>query len=293
MANAVISIIKGGLGNQLFIYAAGRAFSLRTGREFHVDTIRGFTDDSYGRTYRLNHFPIKARTMPEEWRVAAKLRHPRHKLIRALNKLVPRDCRTYLAEKSCLGVGQLLDRKPHAKGVTLSGYWQDERYFADYAEEIREELCPPMPSDEANLVLGHSLKESQSVGIHIRRVRYRDKLDAGYYQAAVARFITGSSRPRFVIFGDDLQWALERISFDGGSVETVSHNAGDEIADLWLMTRCRHFIAANSSFSWWGAWLGKQEEGRVVCFPEAPAWPIRSGFGWQSIPNLIETETTS
>ena len=91
MPKAVITIIKGGLGNQLFIYAAARALALRTGRTLYLDTRRGYSGDSYERSYRLNQFPIVAESMPEQWRIAPHLKHPRHKLIRAVSKLLPRN----------------------------------------------------------------------------------------------------------------------------------------------------------------------------------------------------------
>ena len=99
--------MKGGLGNQLFIYAAARALALRTGRRLYLDIWRGYTADTYGRSYRLDRFPIQAQVMPEAWRVATMLRHLRHKLIRVQNKLLQRNHRGYLSELNYLGTKQL------------------------------------------------------------------------------------------------------------------------------------------------------------------------------------------
>lgn len=290
MESAVIAIVKGGLGNQLFIYAAARALALRTGRSLYLDGRRGFTHDSYGRSYRLNRFPIEAEPMPENWRIAPTLKHPRHKLIRAWNKCLPRNRRGYLAERHHLDATQLTALNPYRKRVTLLGYWQREDYFADHAAAIHAELAPPEPPDARNLELGRELAAADSVSLHVRRVRYQPRLAQDYYQAAIDAARAAIAHPRFVIFGDDLDWPRERLDFGNAPLETVSHNADDELADFWLMTRCRHAIVANSSFSWWGAWLGTPLVGRRVFFPARPGWPMKAAFGWQTVSNVLESD---
>lgn len=278
---AVIAIVKGGLGNQLFIYAAARSLALRTGRELFLDQVRGFDRDGFGRSYRLDRFPIQAKPMPEAWRVAPSLKHPRHKLTRAISKLVPRNQRCYLAERHHLDAGQLTTLDPRAPRVTLLGYWQDERYFEEHAGVIRAELAPPAPQDERNRALGDELAAGESVFLHVRRVRYTPLLDATYYQAAVDAAVSRLDAPVFRLFGDDLEWARGSLDFRGAPVTAVDHNADDELADLWLMTRCRHAIVANSSFSWWGAWLAGTS-GRVWC-PRDSGLALRFPASWQAI----------
>ena len=166
MSPAVIAIVKGGLGNQLFIYAAARALALRTGRVLYLDSTRGYTQDDYGRSYRLNRFPITAEPMPEGWRIAPTLKHPRHKIIRALNKLLPRDQRSYFAERHHTPPTQLTALQPRRERITLLGYWQNEAYFADHAATIRAELAIPAPTDDQNRVLGEKLaaREGENAG---------------------------------------------------------------------------------------------------------------------------------
>lgn len=285
MAGAVIAIIKGGLGNQLFIYSAARAFALRTGRELYIDDTRGFTHDGYGRSYRLDRFQIAARPMPEEWRVAPTLKHLRHKLIRAWNKLLPRDRRSYLVQRWDLPPTQLTELNPRAERVTLVGYWPDEGFFRDHSEKIRAELAPPAPTDEANRALGAEISGDNTVFVHARRVRYPTLLSADYYRDALAVIHERVANPSFVVFSDDLTWVKENVDFGGDPVRWVEHNADDEMADLWLMTRCRHAIIANSSFSWWGAWLGGDPgDGRIICAPVHLEWIIRPAKGWHLIP---------
>lgn len=284
MPKAVISIVKGGLGNQLFVYAAGLAFALRTERELYLDNRRGYTHDNYDRSYRLDRFRISAQLMPEDWRLAPTLKHPKHKLVRAMNKFLPKDWRSYLAQNSKLSSEQLTKLKPCRERVTLNGYWQDEGYFEDFAPRIRDELQPPVPEDDRNLELGRKFSEKNTVFVHARRVRYPTLLPIEYYRAAIADIRDHVKNPSFAVFSDDPEWARLNLDFGDSEVTWVEHNADDELADLWLMTCCRHAIIANSSFSWWGAWLGGPADGRVICSPDHPDWMIRPAKGWRCFP---------
>jgi len=277
---AVIAIVKGGLGNQMFIYAAARALALRTGRSLWLDSRRGFASDRYGRDFRLDRFDHAAREIPEAWRVAPTLRHPRHKWIRAWSKLLPRDVRAYIAERRGRGADQLTDLRPWRRRVTLLGYWQDEAYFADEAAAIGRELSPPAPIDARNLALGEEIGDESAVFLHVRRRNYPELLPADYYQRAIDFHHARTPRPRFYLFGDDPGWPAECLDFHGSPVTAVDWNERDEIADLWLMSRCRHAITANSSFSWWGAWLGPRET--VVANREA-AYSPRIPDSWLTI----------
>jgi uncharacterized protein YfkK (UPF0435 family) len=88
------------------------------------------------------------------------------------------------------------------------------------------------------------------------------------------------TNPRFVIFGDEIQTPLQVLNFRGFEIETIDDNKTDELADLWLMSRCRHAIIANSSFSWWGAWLGGNEVNRFVIAPAKAAYSPKLAASW-------------
>ena len=229
--------------------------------------------------------------MLEDWRIAPTLKHPRHKIIRALNKLLPRNHRTYFGEQRKVSSAQLTALHPQRERLTLLGYWQNEAYFADHAAVIRTELAPPAPADEINLNLGEKFAATESVFLHVRRVRYWNLLGRDYYQAAVDAAAAKLAKPRFVLFGDDLDWPRQNLDFHGAGVEIIAHNRGDELADLWLMSRCRHAVVANSSFSWWGAWLGDSVPKRLVFAPKQVGWDVVMPDRWQRIANSIEPET--
>jgi len=290
MKRSVIAVVKGGLGNQMFCYAAARALALRTERELLLDTRTGFRRDGYGRAYRLDRFPIAAREAPPKFCLGSDFRSPRHKLARALARFLPRNQRRYIAEIRDAGPEQLLDLSPTPARIYLNGYWQNEAYFVGHATAIRRELAPPEPADPENQALARRIAaEPAPVFLHVRRQRYSPRLDAGYYRAAIERLRAElPAPPRFFLFGDDLDWARSQLGLSPDECEPITHNTDDETADLFLMSRCRHAIAANSSFSWWAAWLIGSPTPLVI-FPANPGWPMAPAKSWIPLPNSLET----
>lgn len=286
---AIIAIIKGGLGNQLFIYAAARALALRTQRQLYLDTIRGYIRNSFQRQYRLGQFPIVAEPMPEPWRIAPTLRYPRHRLLRAWNKLLPRDWRGYVAERWDRGAHQLTTLRPQRAKVTLLGHWQDEEYFRDFSHYIYAELAPPAPQNHELNKLGDRLAGEDSVALHIRRVRYEYRLRADYYERAIAETLSEFPNAKIYLFGDDLDWAIKSIHGLPAQATICSHDASNELVDFWLMTRCKHVISANSSYSWWAAWLGAGHRGGRVWAPRQSGYPLVPASGWLTLENEFDT----
>jgi len=160
-------------------------------------------------------------------------------------------------------------------GTWLKGYFQSERYFADYAEDIHDcfQLARP-PSDETQAVL-RKMDKCFPVALHIRRgdmvnnsksfaVHGTPSLD--YFRNAAELVASKCNEsPTFFVFSDEPNWVIENFALDF-PVQIVSHNGADRnFEDIFLMSRCRHNITANSSFSWWGAWLNPNPGKVVVC----------------------------
>lgn len=156
----------------------------------------------------------------------------------------------------------------------LRGYWQSEKYFRHIASQIREELTRPDPVDEQNQKVLDEITSVMAVSLHIRRGDYVSNLrtmkvhgvcSLDYYEKAarhVADCIEGS--PVFFVFSDDPKWTRENLKLPF-SMRFISHNSvADPWPDLKLMSACRHHIIANSSFSWWGAWLNPSPDKIVV-----------------------------
>ena len=154
-----------------------------------------------------------------------------------------------------------------------NGYWQSEDYFKPIERVVREafvfreELISKKTKEEAYL-----LDNSNSVAIHVRRGDYLNQLDLyglcskAYYDEAITYIRERVPNPKFVFFSDDIEWVKEHISCEGATY--VDWNTSiDSWQDMYLMSCCKHNIIANSSFSWWGAWLNTNKD-KIVIAPE-------------------------
>lgn len=156
--------------------------------------------------------------------------------------------------------------------VYLCGYWQSEKYFKDIRELILKEFTFPIQAVKNNVKLTAQMKLENSVSIHVRRSDYLTEQNLKvygnvctekYYRNAI-NYIEGIiDNPHYYVFTDDLQWAKEY--FKGDNYTIVSENRGkDSFVDMYLMSQCKHNIIANSSFSWWGAWLNQNFDKKVL-----------------------------
>jgi hypothetical protein len=158
----------------------------------------------------------------------------------------------------------------------LVGGWHDSRYFHGIEHEVRNALRFP-ELDEHNLAVIRRIGASYSVSIHIRRGDYLDDENhrlfgniatMAYYRNAIAeataQSLAAGATPSFFIFSDDMVWCREAL--DLPAAEFVNINSGkDSWKDLYLMSRCRINILANSTFSWWAAWLNQQPDKIIFC----------------------------
>jgi hypothetical protein len=150
----------------------------------------------------------------------------------------------------------------------LKGYWQSEKYFEGISKTICKHFSFPPFTDNKNKALLELIVHSNSVSIHIRRGDYLKNnlnwsLDIEYYYRAIDLIKEKVNNPIFYIFSDDMQWAETNIKVP--NCHFINHNKGnDSFRDMQLMSNCKHNIIANSSFSWWGAWLNNNEDKKVI-----------------------------
>jgi hypothetical protein len=273
----IIVKIFGGLGNQLFQYAAARALSLRSGTTLKMDIGDSLIRDDHNRIYGLQHFNIKADlASPEE-------------IDHLLGKPWVRKATKYLQNKTGLALHptwwnqtymyhQNYDRalmKPVKNDVYLNGYWQDENFFKDYRQVILEELQVRYEPDTVNRQIMQKMASVNAVSLHVRRgdalshpvsVKIYKLPSEEYYRKAIAHIAAKVKNPHFFVFSDDIPWCRENLS-TGFPTEFVDHNGDTKnYEDIRLMSHCRHHITANSTFSWWGAWLNPAED-KVVTSP--------------------------
>ncbi len=275
----VIVRIKGGLGNQLFCYAAARRLALANKAELAIDDVTGFARDiQYRRKYMLDKFSITARKATPAERLEPFERY-RRGLAMFLSRRKPFGQRPYLEQEGLDFDRRLLDLKVSGS-LYLDGYWHSEDYFKDAEERLREDLRIIPPADEQNLRLGVEIVSGPSVALHVRSFAAGDSsstLAPEYYRRALEYTEAKLGKPRYFLFSEEPAEAMVRLALPEGRVTVVSHNKGGEAAcaDLWLMSKCSHFIIANSTFSWWGAWLSNAP-GKMVVAP-------RNGFANEDI----------
>jgi hypothetical protein len=155
------------------------------------------------------------------------------------------------------------------------GVWQVEAYFKNLRSKILDVYQFKLPIDKENILLSEKIKNCNSVSLHVRRGDYLNKNWAesliviknnNYYNNAVAYINAKIQDPHYFIFSDDMEWVKNNLEIEACTY--VEHNTGKQsFVDMYLMTLCKHNIIANSSFSWWGAWLNKNEN-KIVVMPE-------------------------
>ncbi len=280
----IVARLFGGLGNQLFIYAAARRLALVNNAELVLDDVSGFVrDHTYKRRYQLDHFHIPCRKATASERLEPFSRLRRY-LKRRWNQRLPFEQRCYLVQEGLDFDARLLAVKPRGT-VYLEGYWQSENYFKDVEPQIRADLRIKPPTDVVNLQMAERIRSAQvAVAVHVRffdaptqqkrNDGHINNVPTDYYGRAIKLMEDRVPDAHYFVFSDQPYAAREHIPLPDDRLTLVGHNRGDDMAyaDLWLMSQCRHFIIANSTFSWWGAWLAEYPEKIVI----APGFTINS-----------------
>jgi len=263
----IVVQIFGGLGNQLFQIAAGRALAVRLGVEMQIDTRYFQKQVPIQDDICLHHFAHSAR----EARPSMLPASPQDGLCRFLSaKLSGRD-RAFFRETSLAydpGFATLGD------GTVLRGYWQSEKYFRDQSDAVRESLQISTQPSAKNRQTLKDMGKCLPVSLHIRRGDYVTSTkfsamygtcDLEYYGRAVAHIASGlASEPVIYAFSDDPDWVRDNLKLPF-ETRYINHNsAATSYEDIRLMSACQHHIVANSSYSWWGAWLNPRPDKVVV-----------------------------
>lgn len=274
----IIVRISAGLGNQLFQYAMGRRLACDRGATLKLDLSDYQKKAPGSRAYLLDYYRIKAEVAsPDEVNLFRSRKTGRGLIGRIRHRVTPYYRRLFILEP---GHGFDPNFLSVPETCYLQGYWQDERYFESIAPIIRQEFTLLSPPDEPNARLLALIQTTNAVSLHIRRGDYvsvqainerHGVLPRTYYQNAIARLVEEVSDPHFFIFSDEPEWAEENLKLDCPFTLVDVNGTGRPHEDLRLMSACQHHIIANSTFSWWGAWLGTYQEKRVY----APAQRFR------------------
>lgn len=275
--NKVILRLNGGLGNQMFQYAFGRAIAEHHGAEIEID--RSLYDLPYvPERYRLDEFSLNPKFTPG-WRSQV------HRVL--LSAKLPAAMRAFLCWVTRTEI--VLD-KPVVSAergrALLVGYFQFPKAFQDNLDILRQELTFPIKGAYPTALLAR-IKAGPSVAVHIRRGDYVSVsafsntlgvLSADYYHQAMDVLRARLGPVRFFVFSNDPAWVRDHILPQALDAEQVDLGKdGRDITEMGLMTACDHFVVANSTFSWWPAMLAPGKD-KVVIAPD-PWFRNASGAG--------------
>lgn len=290
--------IVGGIGNQLFQYAAGLAFARAWGADLVLDlTARDHGTPAHPRRFMLDDFmlavpfyqPVGLERLV--WKLLTSRNRHLHRFMPVPSSI------TRLDETTPHCVDPRLNSAMPSSIVSMYGYWQSAHYPALVEGELRKALTFRHPAQGANAIMLERIKrEPSAISLHVRRGDYtllKDNpvLDARYYQVAAAQMAASVRDPIFFIFSDTPDWARQSLELKYPTIFVDSNSEDSAMEDLRLMAACRHHIIANSSFSWWAAWLSNAPDKRVM----APRyWMMRPDTfypqlfpaGWELIDNL-------
>jgi len=256
----IVVRIKGGLGNQLFQYAGAKGLAASLGHALKIDRTTGFLGprhDPYQRSYRLDRFAIPQRTAGKFEITFARTLSWRHWLrFRKAETAAMHDRGEFFCEPL---TRELVGRAEYLEAILAS-----PRYFAHVEAEIRKEISPKVDWDAVMNDYLERIKGLAAVSVHVRRVDYSRPLPLDYYREAVDVIKTRVAHPHFFLFGDDFGWMSEELRWLEPKTVVLNTAPDDDIKDLALMAACPHHIIANSTFSWWGAWLSASQPGSAV-----------------------------
>jgi len=273
MPNAYITALTGGLGNQMFQYAVGRALSARHDVPLQLD-IRGLAQDPL-RRYALAPFHISAALA-----TAAEMPRELGRIGRRLHRLP----RWLTGNRRFVEQGFRFDPSVNRlkPPVHLAGNWQSEKYFADQAGLIRAEFQLREPLTADRQAIASDMADRAAVSVHVRRGDYaNDPATNAYHGTCEPEWYAQAQQmieqqvpaPAYLVFSDDPDWARANLPSLANARFVEPSTDGRDEQDMHLMSLCHHHIIANSSFSWWGAWLNPRPD-KVVIGPRQ--W-FRSG----------------
>lgn len=266
--NLLIVKFNGGLGNQMFQWAFARGLEKKTGLKVVFDM--SYFCKKYARLFELGVFKINVNPVKNFW--------TKFKIGFAWK------FRRLLAGKQFAGLN--LYCEPHFEydekvfevrpNTYIEGFFQSEKYFKHVEKELREDFEFIPTPDNQNQAIIERIKSTEAVSLHIRRgdyiqkKRYQDVYSTcslDYYKRAVEYITKTVENPTLFIFSDDKNWVKENLKLSYESVYVDNNSGIKSFEDMRLMSLCKHNVIANSSFSWWGAWLNNNKE-KIVIAPK-------------------------
>ena len=266
----IIVKLMGGLGNQMFQYALGRRLSLDRQVQLKLDL--SWYEAQTERVYQLNHFMIDASlsdlSVPQ-YHTHIINTDFKSRLFRLEQRLLPYKHRRWINENGYGFNPNILKVKSN---IYLTGYWQSEKYFLPIEKIIREDFKLKENLHSTNQCLAKQIQSCRAVSIHVRRGDYLDSrfrhyyfhCDTSYYKKGMEIILHKYPDSHFFVFSDDLEWVKQNLPSDDNIFYIENNDLKYDWESIYLMSLCKHHIIANSSFSWWGAWLNENPEKIVI-----------------------------
>lgn len=275
-----------GLGNQMFLYAAAKALALRHNTRLLADmsyyseeSQRKLPAEAGRRFYELDRFNVTTEDLPGyEGMIIRRVRS--RNVLKKMRAIVPcLICRALGSRRHFIHYCEKGPRFDKAvlrlpDNVILEGYFVSYKYFEDCADVIRRDLAFRQPPDSANRDMLDEIAAVNAVSIHVRRGDYLTNkvvtekfglCSLDYYRRAVQHAAQKVQAPVFYVFSDDPEWTRQHLKIDYPCVYVTHNTLETGYEDLRLMSACKHNIIANSTFSWWGAWLNPNPDKTVIC----------------------------
>jgi hypothetical protein len=253
---------KGGVGNQLFQYANARSICLKEKIPFLLFNVDDYKQESLGRNFALLNYRVKGKLIKDNaiakiFRSGTKA----NKFFSFLNLYGSAQENGFRKQRVAVGGRPL---------TSLIGYWQSDYYFKDIRSQLLIELKPLHTPRFPNW-----LEHADTVAVHVRRTDYLAEerygfLGVNYYCAAIAKIKSLLPHSEFIFFSDDMDWCRSTFK-EKGNIFFDEPGWEEDYLQLYAMSHCRHQVIANSSFSWWGAWLNSNDDKIII----RPAKPFR------------------
>lgn len=259
----IIIKIIGGLGNQMFQYSFYKSLQSK-GINVYAD-LSDFEDYPLHNGYELKRiFNLSVKT-PNNFILNLFKPNQRNWIFRKLKRILNLK-KTYRIEENELRFdASFLSNSNHY----YAGYWQNEGYFQKIAGQIRQNFKFPEIEGIENHAVMLQIKETESVALHVRRGDYlKDPLlgnicNLEYYEQAILNINSKIKDAQFFVFSDDIAWCRQNLKLKNATY--IDWNKGiNSYIDMQLMSNCKHNIIANSSFSWWGAWLNNNNDKMII-----------------------------
>jgi len=271
--------LMGGLGNQMFQYAFGRQLSARSGIDVKFDVSNGFKHDPYRRHLSLGDFNTTlVEAHSREIPFGMSWNSPWHRIAKLGWHAVPSAWQQVVYDADPFQFDPSLFASKRSSAYYF-GYWQNERYFSQIAETIRQDFTLLRAPPTSTAILMREMASCRSISMHVRRnhgvstsgeliQKGRDLHGAcsvEYFHAALEKVGFEPGTVCF-IFSDSPAWAEANLRLPVPAKFVSKNFEASDAEELLLMAACKHHVIANSSFSWWGAWLGRNP-GKIVVAP--------------------------